>query len=198
MVNDSSTGGYLLPADAPAPEEDAELDGLFQDSVRNITGLPGSLVRPRWQPGNPKQPEPGTDWCAIGVMVQTPDAGPAIQHRSENGGADKLERHEEIEVLASFYGPRRQSFAAKLRDGLSIPQNMETLQTSAIGLVGCGPIRSVPELVNQQWIRRSDMLMLFRRKTTRIYPVQNIEVADIHLFDDTTHVDEIITVPTAP
>jgi hypothetical protein len=156
------------------------------------------LVRPRWQPGNPKQPEPGVDWCAIGVMVQTPDAGPAIQHRSANGGADQLERHEGIEVLATFYGPHRNSFATKLRDGISIPQNMEALQTSAIGFVECGPIRSVPELVNQQWAKRSDMLMRFRRKTTRVYPVQNIEVADIHLFDDTTHVDEIITVPTAP
>jgi len=197
MANDSSTGGYLLPADAPAPEEDAELDALFQAAVRNITGLPGSLVRPRWQPGNPKQPEPGVDWCAIGVMVQEPDAGPALIPEGDGSGATRSERHEEIEVLATFYGPHRQAFAARLRDGIAIPQNMEALQTSAIGFVECGPIRSIPEIVNQQWIRRSDMLLRFRRKATHIYPIRTIAAADIHLFDD-THIDEYITVPPAP
>lgn len=197
MANDSSTGGYLLPADALAPEEDAELDALFQDAVRNITGLPGSLVRPRWQENPPKQPEPGVDWCAIGVMVQEPDAGPALIQEGDGSGATRSERHEEIEVLATFYGPHRSAFAGKLRDGIGIPQNMEALQTSAIGFVGCGPIRAAPERVNQQWIRRSDMLLRFRRKATRRYEVRNIAAADIHLFDD-THIDEVITVPPAP
>lgn len=198
MAQDSSTGGYLLPADAPAPEEDVELDGLFQSAVTNITGLPGSLVRPRWQPNPPKRPEPSIDWCAIGVTVQEPDAGPAIQHRGENGGAAQLERHEDIELLATFYGPRAKAFAARLRDGIAIPQNMEALQTSAIGFVEVGPIRAIPELVNQQWNRRYDMQLRFRRKVTRVYPVRNVIAADIHLFDDTHVVDAIITVPPAP
>ena len=197
MANDSSTGGYLLPADAPAPAEDAELDALFQSAVVQITGLPGALVRPRWQPNPPKQLEPSVDWCAIGVMVTKPDAGPAITHLKDGDGSDRLERHEDIELLATFYGPRARSIAARLRDGLSVPQNTEALQTSAISFVEAGDIRSAPELVNQQWIRRYDLTLRFRRKVTRIYPIRNVLIADIRLFDD-MRIDETITVPPAP
>lgn len=197
MANDSSTGGYLPPADAPAPAEDADLDALFQSVVSNITGLPGSLVRPRWQPNPPKQPEPSVNWCAIGVIVTKPDAGPAITHLKDGQGSDRLERHEGIDLLATFYGPHARSLASRLRDGISIPQNMEVLKAADIGLVEVGEIRSIPELVNQQWVRRQDMGLRFRRKVTRIYPIRNVLAADIHLFDD-THVDELITVPPAP
>jgi len=196
MANDSSTGGYLLPADAPAPE-DAELDALLQAAVRDITGLPGSLVRPRWQPNPPKQPEPSVDWCAIGVMVQTPDDGPALLHQPDGSGATRLERHVDIEVLATFYGPRASAYASRLRDGLGIPQNLEALRASALAFVSAGAVRAIPEFWNQQWIRRYDLPLLLRRKVTRIYPIRNIVAADIHLFDD-THIDEVITVPPAP
>lgn len=197
MSTDSSTGGYLLPADAPAPEEDADLDALFQGAVRDITGLPGDLVRPRWQPTPPKQPEASVNWCAIGVTMSDPDAGPAITHLKDDDGADQVVRHEELELLTSFYGPNAMGNAAKLRDGISLPQNMEALQTSAIGLVEVGRIRTAPELVNQQWIRRCDLVLYFRRKVTRVYPVRHIVAADVHLIDD-THIDELITVPPAP
>lgn len=197
MPNDSATGGYLLPADAPAPAEDLDLDKIFQAAVRQITGLPGDLVRPRWQPNPPKQPEPHIDWCAIGITVTTPDDSPAITHHAENGGFSRLTRHEGIQLLASFYGPHCKSIAARLRDGIGIPQNMEALRAFTIGLVDIGEIRAFPELLNQQWVRRADMPLRFNRKITRDYAIRNVIAADIHLFDD-THVDETITVPPAP
>lgn len=197
MANDSTTGGYLAPEDAPAPAEDADLDALFQAAVRDVTGLPGALVRPRWQPTMPKQPEPSVNWCALAVTLITPDDGPAIEHLPQGDGAEQVVRHEELEVLTTFYGPQAQGFAARLRDGISLPQNMEALQTSAIGLTEVGRIRTAPELVNQQWIRRCDLVLYFRRKVTRVYPIRHIVAADVHLIDD-THIDELITVPPAP
>lgn len=194
---DSSTGGILSPADAPAPAQDADLDALLQSAIASITGLPGSLVRPRWQPTMPKQPEASVDWCALGVTSSDPDAGPSIEHISAGDGTDRYARHEELELLASFYGPHASAFASRLRDGLAIPQNMETLHANDIGFVECGKARTVPDFVNQTWIRRVDMLVRFRRKVTRIYAVRNVLAADIHLIDD-THVDELITVPPAP
>jgi hypothetical protein len=193
---DSSTGGHLSPAGTPAPDEDAALDALFQTAFAAITGLPGALVRPRWQPGNPKQPEPHVDWCALAVTSSEPDAGPAIQHISVAQGTDSYARHEQIEVLTSFYGPRSKTFSGRLRDGLAMPQNMEPLRTKEIGLVECGTARAFPEFVNQQWIRRVDMLVRFSRKVSRIYSVRNVAAADVHLFD-ATNVDELITVPPA-
>jgi hypothetical protein len=154
-------------------------------------------VRPRWQAETPKQPEASVDWCAIGVMVTAPDAGPALAHSSAGNGETLSARHEEIVLLASFYGPHGQMFAGLLRDGISIPQNVETLAVHDIGFVECGPIRSMPELVNQKWLRRRDVSLTFRRKVTRNYPILNVLAADVHLFDD-THIDETIHVPPAP
>lgn len=188
MANTSASGGYLSPAQTPAPLEDIDLDKLFASVAAIITGLPGKMVRPRWQPQVPKQPETDIDWCAIGAMVTNPDAGPAITHNSDGDGADEYVRHEEIEVLASFYGPNCQGFAGKLRDGLAIPQNCEALRANDIAFVECGRIVPVPEFINQKWQRRRDILLRFRRKISRVYPVLNVLSADVNLIDD-THVD---------
>jgi hypothetical protein len=189
----SATGGTLLPASSPAPLEDVDLDAAFQSAVAAITGIDGTLVRPRWQPNPPKQPEPNVDWCALSVMDSKPDAGPAIIHDGSGLGSDINIRHEELVVLVSFYGPRSQWFAGVLRDGIGIPQNMESLKQIDIAFVECGPTRTAPELVNQQWIRRRDMSMRFRRKVTRLYSIRNIASADVHVFDD-THIDETVEV----
>jgi len=197
MANTSSTGGVLSPADTPAPLEDDALDDLFQSVIVQITGLDGSLVRPRFQPDAPKQPEASVDWCAMGVMTITADAGPSITHVSSGLGSDTYVRHEDIELLASFYGPHSKGYASRLRDGLAIAQNVEALQVQDISFVECFPIRPLNELVNQTWRKRNDIGIRFRRKVTRVYAVQNIALADIHLIDD-THIDETITVPPAP
>lgn len=198
MANDSSTGGYLLPADSPAPLEDLDLDKLFQELVKNITALPGTLVRPRWQLGNPKQPEPTENWCAVAVMSSTPDDNPVIEHVSEGEGYDRSIRHESLVVLTSFYGPRGKWFAGVFRDGLFIAQNREALTKQDIGLIGCGPVLKVPALVNQQWVLGYDMQTRFNRRVVRNYEVRNVLAADIHLFDDSSHVDERIEIRPPP
>ena len=65
-------------------------------------------------------------------------------------------------------------YAQLLLDGLAIPQNLEQIKTNDIQSVSEGDMRAVPELVNQQWIRRYDVTLVFRRKITRTYPVLNI------------------------
>lgn len=197
MANTSSTGGVLLPADTPAPAEDVDLDAIVQRLVASITALPGQLVRPRWQPNPPKQPEPAITWCAISVMSQRDDNAPYIRHNPGGEGSDTYIAHETFEALATFYGPQGQSAAAKLRDGVRIPQNVEQLRENEIAFIDSDPIRSLPELINQQWVRRYDIRLTFRRKVTRVYAIQNVLLADIHLFDD-THIDELIPVPPAP
>lgn len=181
MANTSATGGYLTPAGTPAPTEDGALDALFQAAIEGITGLPGAMVRPRWQAVIPKQPEPSVNWCAFSVQVQRADAGPYIKHIPDGNGHDEYTRHEDIDVFVTFYGPASQANAALLRDGLAIPQNIETLKLGGVWFVESGPIRPLPELVNQQWIKRRDIGLTFRRKITREYGVLNITGADIDL-----------------
>ncbi|HDR8938733.1 hypothetical protein QZM42_29545 [Burkholderia vietnamiensis] len=185
-MNDSSTGGYLAPAvDAPPAEDDA-LDNLVHDLIAGVTALPPDLVRPRWQAKVPKQPEPSVDWCAFGVQEQEPDAGPAIQHDGTADGHDTYIRHQDIDVPCTFYGPRAKGYAQRLADGLAMPQNREQLQLQDMAFVGVGPIRAVPDLVNQQWVRRYDMTVTLRRKITRTYLVLNLKSATVATTTDSS------------
>ncbi|MBN3822350.1 hypothetical protein G3O00_01800 [Burkholderia sp. Ac-20384] len=185
-MTDSSTGGYLAPSvDAPPAEDDA-LDDLVHDLIAGITALPPDLVRPRWQPTVPKQPEPGTDWCAFGVQEQEPDAGPAIQHDGTGDGSDTYVRHQDLDVMCTFYGPRAKGYAQRIADGLAIPQNREQLQLQDMAFVGVGPIRAAPDLVNQQWVRSYDMTVKLRRKITRTYAVLNLKSATVATTTDSS------------
>ena len=143
--NTSATGDVLSPVLDTPPEYDDDLDALFQPIVAQITGLDGSLVRPRWQPtvGKVPTPNPGTDWCAIGVTTITPDANPYIEHQ---GGEKLLD-----------YGIR---------------------------VVSCNHARAVPEFYNQQWVRRYDIGVTFRRKVSRTYRILNIIDAPVELISD--------------
>jgi hypothetical protein len=192
MPNDSSTGGYLLPGFTPAaPSTDLALDGIFQALIANVTGLPGNLVRPRYQQTPPQEPCTTDTWAGVGVISIRPDDGPRITH-SESG--DTVNRHEIIEVLASFYGPAGQQYATMARDGIGLPQNMEALNALNIGLTEFGPLRSVPELINQQWRRRYDFSITFRRQVLRTYPIldiassQSVITTDSPLFSETVNV----------
>jgi hypothetical protein len=184
-MTDSSTGGYLQPAVTSPPLEDDALTAIFQQMIVGITGLPGNMVRPRWQPNPPKQPEPTVNWCALGIAVQTLDDGPAIVHSGAGNGSDTYIRHEQIDVLASFYGPNAMQYAQQLSDGLAIPQNLEQLKAQDMNSVDTGQIRAAPDLINEQWIRRYDLELTFRRKITRSYAVLNILTAQGTVQTDT-------------
>lgn len=184
MPNDSSTGGYLVPVAPSPPLEGSDLDAVLQQYVVGVTGLPGALVRPRWQPVVPKQPEADVTWCAIGVMRTKSDDYPAIAHDGAGEGQDNFSRHQELVVLASFYGPQAQAMAEQLRDGAYVGQNNDQLKASQMSLRGVGEVRAAPDLVNQQWIRRYDVEISLRRKIERVYPVRNIVSAEVNIAAD--------------
>ena len=192
-MNSSATGGVLV-SQPPQPVDDAALDAVFQSLVTSITQIDGTLVRPRWQPTSPKQPPVGTDWCAIGVVSSKVDEGPWIALDPTNSFG-LYWRHEDLEVLATFYGPNSRTNASALRDGLDIVQNLEQLLPYEMRAIDCETMRSVPELVNEQWIRRQDLMCRFRRKVTRDYAILAMEGAEINLIDDTGAVDDWIYFP---
>lgn len=178
MANTSATGGYLTPAGTPAPPEDDQLEDILQAMVVGISGLPGPMVRPRWQTKPPKQPEPDVNWCAVGVHETKTIANPAIDHDGSDDGHDQYQMHEELQVLCTFYGPQAQAYASILRDGIFITQNSEAIKAQRMAFYGASDIRPVPELVNQQWVRRYDLFIQMRRQVVRVYPVLNILSAD--------------------
>jgi hypothetical protein len=171
MAGDSSIAGYLQPTGA-APPEDAGLDSIFQKLIIGLTGLPGNMVRPRWQSTVPKQPEPATNWCAVGVTGIEHDANSYEQLNP--AGNETFIRHEIISVLCSFYGANALNFASQARDGMYVQQNNSTLDQFEMGLVEVGSIVTAPALINQQWVRRFDLSMRIRRRVVRTYPILTI------------------------
>lgn len=183
----------------PAPVEDDDLDNVLQGLVVGITGLDQALVRPRWQTNPPKQPEPIVDWSSIGVMSSQADTYPVVKHLFGDDitapAGDLLIRHETLEVLVSFYGPHAKTNLGLLRDGLGILQNLEAVKAAGLYFIEMDAARIAPDFINQQWIRRWDTALVFRRSVARVYGVNNIRSAEIDLLDDSGHVDEIIQVP---
>lgn len=176
-MSDSSTGGYIAPDPATAPLEDAAFDNFLQQVVVGITGLPGPMVRPRWQPEPPNLPDFGTNWCAIGETDVRPDTYAVVLHdgaANAGNGTDWLQRQEELDILASFYGPNCRSFCGLLRDGLQIPQNREALTGAGMNLVTTGAPRRVPVLIKDRWTDRIDLPFTVRRAVLRSYPVLNL------------------------
>ncbi len=182
MPNDSTAAGFLTPTSS-APADDASLDAIFQTLFVGLTGLDGSLVRPRWQPTTPKQPEATVNWCALGVTSVTADDNPVLVHNASDSGGlgtDSFLRHELIEVLASFDGPQGQQYAEQARDGLWVAQNNATLAAYSLTFTSeADPLRSVPDLVNQQWRRRYDFTARFRRQVSRTFGVRNLVSAEL-------------------
>lgn len=192
IPNTSATGGPLSPVPPILPLDDAALDSVLQALVVGITSLPGSLVRPRWQPVPPKQPEPNVNWCAIGVTDSEDTDSPCISYDPVNNVEDYLD-DEVFNVLASFYGPNAQAYMRLLKAGLNVPQNLEVLLQYSIRFTGRGAGRTASELVNQQWRRRYDLPLSFRRRISLVYGVENILSATVNLIDDTV-VDDVIQV----
>jgi hypothetical protein len=184
-MGNSSTGGFIAPTDPIGPLEDDDFDDFFQAIVTGITGLPGSLVRPRFQEEPPTIPSRTTDWCAIGVTRRAADTFAVEGHDGAGDGSDYLIRHEALDLLCSFYGPHAQAFGARLRDGFSIAQNMEPLLANGMGLVSLGDLTRAPELIKDRWLNRTDLPVVIRREIRRTYPVLNLTSATVELTSET-------------
>lgn len=199
-MTDSSTGGLLVPetifADAPVPLYDAALDAFFQPLLAGLSGISGTLVIPRWQVVPLNKPAQTVNWCAFGITVHDAPANAYTTHQSllydqndqpkyDDGlhnydetpvqsQRDVLVTTEDIEMDCAFYGPAARGNAAQVRDGWQIAQNRESLQLANMGFVGAGVIRSAPELINNLWHSRADMILYFRRAVVRTYPVLDL------------------------
>lgn len=199
--NNSSVSGFLTPNPVPAPLEDLALDNFLQAIVVGLTGLPVAMVRPRFQDEPPTQPDRNVDWMAVGVIDENPDTFAVVRHAQTgdpDAPVDELQRHEDLDVLVSSYGPNGRGNMKLLADGLLIPQNLAVLTENGMGLVSTGRIVQVPDLVKLEWLRRFDMHVIIRRNVVRTYNILNVESA--HVTETTgTFTDEFeVNPPSSP
>lgn len=168
--------GALLPEHTSPPQE--RLEDVLHDVFTGITGFPGELVRPRWQPDPPEVPEPDVNWCAFGITQFDPANFPEIRHDGEGEGCDELVDQEELQVLVSFFGPLHMVNARVLRRGLHVPQNRALLRPAGLAFVKAGTILPLPGQVALGWRPRADIPLTFRLETKSSYAALNLLKSD--------------------
>ena len=173
LLSDNTTGepGWLTPQQS-VTDYDVPLDVQLSRWIRGVTALPNKSVIARWQPDQPAMPSADSNWCAFGVMGIGADDNPAFVNQTDS--TSEQWRHELVECLVSFYGPAGQQYAARFRDGLAINQSNDTLNQWGLSLGDCDSIRPAPELINNQWVRRYDVMVRLRRKVISTWGINSI------------------------
>lgn len=176
---------FLTPVSV-LPLNDRPLEDIFTEAIMGITGLPEGMVRPRYQPSPPNQPDFEANWVAFGVNITEQDVFHYDkQVEFEGDSAMVVERDEYMDVLCSFYGADNNQFMSRWRDGLAIEQNRWSLGELGIQLVAIGkqPV-NVPALLKGTWARRVDLSCQFSRRVSVTYAVRSIESAEVGIFTD--------------
>lgn len=186
---------FLQPSPTPAVPDDDDLMRLFQPTVSGVTGIPGNLVRPRWQPEPPNTPDFSTNWCAIGVTVTESDTFAFIQQVDDTH--QLLERDQHLDVLMSFYGPGSGNLAGIFRDGIQIQQNRADLVSKGLKFQYVGNIRKLPALLKEKWVSRQDLTMRLSRRIRRVYAVNSITGLPDSFIDNELYRTPIV-LPPAP
>lgn len=171
MINNSASGGYLLPTPEQLLPGQLTFDQFIQTVFVGISGLQGDLVRPKWQIDPPKQPDITVDWLSIGLSEDDSDTNAFVG--VDSSGNNQFMRMEALTVQCTFYGPNSLSYGKLVRDGFQIRQNLETLQSANMNFVNTSSMTRIPDLVNERWVDRWEMSVYMRREILRVYPILN-------------------------
>ena len=193
MATNSAEPGYLEPSASPVYDDG--LEDILQAAIVGITGLAGTLVRPRWQPEPPQQPDFAIDWCAFGLTDTEVDTFAYDKHDPAGQGVNRVQRDEVLTVLHSFYGPNAHANCERLRDGFEVSQNRDFLRTNGITLIEVGKAQQLPALVKEKWVKRIDTTIQYRRRTSRTFQVLTITSAQGQIVTEEYTVPIVVTNP---
>ena len=165
---------YILPKSSETPPGGLTVTQFIQAVLVGISGLPGEMVRPKWQIKPPKNPPAVTEnWLAFGIDLTTPDNNAYLGSR-DGGLTIDSQRQEAMDVSVSIYGPDALEIYGVIRDGIQIPQNQQALATAEMVFVEILAARRIPDLVNEQFYNRVETGIILRRQVNRIYAVPTI------------------------
>lgn len=171
-MTSSLTGGYILPSHTDQPPRNLTLTQFIQTVLVGLTGLSGTLVRPKWQPSPPKQPDIAENWLAFGIASSNPTANSFVG--MDAAGVMNTQRQETLEIACSFYGPEALEFYTLVRDGLQIQQNLDALRAARMGYTDISQALHLPDLVNERFFNRYETTIQLQREIQRRYPIVSI------------------------
>lgn len=181
-MSDSTQAGYLAPLSIDNWQNDGDLDAIIQAWIRDLTGLPGDVVRPRWQPTPPPQPPQDVNWLSLGCLNQALSDYHYIEQIDDNTAV--LHRHETMEYLLTFYGPNASGLAIGLRDRAMVTQNRDFLNQHGIAIMHIGNANNTPLLANEMYRGRCDLPIHFRRQINTTFPIRSLLSAPIRITND--------------
>ncbi len=163
---------YIHPTGKPTLPLNLTLTQFVQSVIVGLSEIEGTLVRPDWQESPPTNPDIKVNWIAFGVKSSTPDANAYVG--ATGAGQVYTQRHEELEVPLSLYGPDAFDTAALIRDGFQIQTNLDALRSAKMGFKETSQAIRMPDLVNERFINRVTMSVFLRREIIRNYPVPTL------------------------
>lgn len=189
-MGNSTVAGFLQPDVSSPPLEGKALYEFLQQWMVGLTGLDGTLVRPRWQSEPPTIPDKKTAWVAIGITSTLGDAFPYVEHDGAVDGSDTIRRNQNLELLCSFYDDGVAGLADQYgqlaSDNCAIQQNRDYLLGAGI-LLRAVPQEGivVPSLFKTNWLYRVDWRYELARQIDRRYSVFSITSMQGTLYEDT-------------
>lgn len=168
---DSTAPGFIAPTSSPL--YDNPLDDFLHGWIAGLSGLPGSLVRPRWQPEPPNMPDFNVNWVAWGILEVEEDRFAYQGQQDDATGV--IERDEILLMLMSFYGPQAGQLAKRVSASLQLNQNRGYLRAQNMTVVEVMDHIRVPALVKELWVPRVDQRIRFRRRATWAYQIKTLE-----------------------
>jgi hypothetical protein len=168
----STQPGPLTPA-LPPPPGDQSFDEVLQGVIAQLVPLTGPMVRPRWQLNPPPQPPATANWCAVGITNEEP-RGYDDQVVNSDEQTLTITRLCDVEITASFYGPQAMTNAGILRDAFLLGQNRYLLQSLGLGITWLGAATRNPELDNERFVEKADIVIQCERTVARTYNVTTV------------------------
>lgn len=193
----SDQAGFLAPLSEPLFDD--PLADFLHDFFVGVTGLPGDLVRPRWQREPPNMPPFDTNWLAVGISRIEEDRFSYEGEDPNDPQQDIVSRDELLTVLCSFYGPQGQSLAARVAMAIQLAQNRTYLAQQSITVMEVQGMFNIPALLKEKWVPRCDRNIIFRRRAGWTFAVRAVEQAQAQL-DNEVYITPITVTnpPTTP